>query len=348
MADQAESPGRVLLAVRLGWLTVEVFGRLRHYAASSRKPESRLGDATRRFDFSNRALSAHSALRLAMDQLRLVAARLEPDLPVVPLPSPGELVDLDLDTLQGALDDWSSEVWVALGAENDLIGRALTYGGSLADTYWHTAVLGPHGFAELLRPQRLEYIAHRFDGIADHLPPYTARVLQHTLYRWRGSFEYLKGLDSNGKRQVVKRLESQAGVWHYLLFGGRSAESYLTARDRGFITWLAAGGTALFVLAAMILVWLVVLALLSAGWTTTASMIGVPSPLSGTQAVVTNDLLDWQKWSALLATVSSVALLFTGLVAQLSGWMMALRNLAKEWLTLQLIYRRTYRDWRGD
>jgi hypothetical protein len=348
MGNQPESPNRVLLAARLGWLTVEVFGRLRHYVASSRRPEKHQGDATRRFDFSNRALCAHSALCLAMDQLHLVAARLEPDQPAVPLPSPGELEAVDLDTLQGALDDWSTEVWVALSAENDLIGRAFTYGGSLADTYWHTAVLGPHGFAELLRPQRLEYIAHRFDGIAGYLPPYTARVLHHTLYRWRGSFEYLKDLDSNGKRQVLRRLESQAGVWHYLLFGGRSAESYLTAQDRRSVSWLTAGVTALFVLAAMILVWLVVLALSSTGRTETASMIGFPKPLSEAQTAIVSDLLDWQKWSALLATVSSVALLFTGLVARLSGWMIGFHNLAKEWLTLRRIYRRTYRDWRGD
>jgi hypothetical protein len=36
MEEKTDSP--VLLAVRLGWLTVEVFGRLRHYIQSSHAP----------------------------------------------------------------------------------------------------------------------------------------------------------------------------------------------------------------------------------------------------------------------------------------------------------------------
>jgi hypothetical protein len=346
MVEQSDSPNRALLAVRLGWLTVEAFGRLRRYRQSSRKVEKHQGDATRRFDFSDRELSEHSALLLAMDQLRRTAARLGPGLPSLPVPSHHELDHADLDTLQGALDDWSTEVWVALSTEDDAAGRGFTYGGSLADTCWHAGVLGPSGFGELLRPYRLEYIAHRFDGIADHVPPYTARVLHHTLYRWRDAYERLKALDSNGKKQVLARLESQAKVWHDLLFGGSRAESYLTTRDRRFITWGAVGATTILVIVAMILVWLAVLALSSAGRTVAASMIGLPQQLAEAEAAFVDDILDWQKWSALLATISSMVVLITGLVTRLSGWVTSFHNLFGEWLKLRRIYRRTYRDWR--
>jgi hypothetical protein len=138
----------------------------------------------------------------------------------------------------------------------------------------------------------------------------------------------------------------QAGVWHYLLFGGRSAESYLTAEDRRLVAWVAAGITIVSVVAVMILVWLLVLTLSSAGRAATASWLGSPEQLSATQAVIVSDLVNWQKWSTTLATISSVVVLIAGLVTRLSGWMVALHNHVKDWLTLRHIYRCTYRDWR--
>ncbi len=346
MGEPTNSPDRVLLAVRLGWLAVEVFGRLRHYVQSIRKSEIHVGNASNRFDFSSGALSEYSTLLLAMGQLNRTAARLDHGLPGVPIPTRNEISQVDLNTLQEALNDWSTEVWIALSTEDDIIGRGFTYGGSLADTYWHAAVLGPRGFGELLHPHRLEYMAQRFDGIADHMPPYAARVLHYTLRRWRGAYEHLRTLDLDGKKQVVKCLESQAGVWHYLLFGGRGAEGYLSAEDRRLVSWLAAGITIVSVVAVMILVWLLVLTLSSAGRAATASWLGSPEQLSATQAVIVSDLVDWQKWSTTLATISSVAVLIAGLVTRLSGWMVALHNRVKDWLTLRHIYRCTYRDWR--
>lgn len=153
MGKQTDSPDRVLLAVRLGWLTVEVFGRLRHYMGSMRTSETHVGNASKRFDFSSGALSEYSTLLLAMAQLNRTATRLDLGLPDIPLPARNEIGQVDLNSLQGALDDWSTDVWVALSTEDDIIGRAFTYGGSLADTYWHAAVLGPRGFGELLHPK---------------------------------------------------------------------------------------------------------------------------------------------------------------------------------------------------
>jgi hypothetical protein len=218
-------PNRVLLAVRLGWLTVEVFGRLRQYVESSRRREPKRPDASRRFDFSDRSLTVRQAISMALGQLRYAARGLGPGLPPLPLPSDHELereleTGLDPDALRETLNKWSIQVWIALSTEDDVIGRAFTYGGSLADTYWHAEALGPDEFSSLLRRQRLEYIAQRFDGIADRLPPYTAGVLQHTLYQWRVEGQ-IEALPPEGKKKVLRRLESQAKVWHDMLFGGR-------------------------------------------------------------------------------------------------------------------------------
>jgi hypothetical protein len=345
MEEKTESS--ILLAVRLGWLTVEVFGRLRHYALSKPGPDEQPGDASRRFDFSSRTMSEYDALLLAMDQLDHTATRLDPSLPSVPIPAHEDLDHIDLDTLQGGLDDWSTQVWIALSAEDDITGRAFSYGGGLADTYWHASVMGPRGFGELLRPNRLEYLVHRFDGIAHHMPIYTARVLNYTLYKWRGAYEYLKTLDLAGKNQVLKRLESQAGVWHYLLFGEHGAQSYLTVEDRRFVTWVAGGITAVSALAIVVLVWLAVMALSSAGRGGAAALIGSPEEMSAAQAAIVGDLVDWQKWSTVLATISSLVVLIAGLVTRLSGWAVTLHNFVKDRLALRRIYRRAYRDWRA-
>jgi hypothetical protein len=234
---------------------------------------------------------------------------------------------------------------VALSTEDDVLGRAFTYGGSLADTYWHAEALGADRFSRLLSAERLEYIAQRFESIAESLPPYTAQILRHTLYQWRSETQ-IEALDSEGKKAVLKRLASQTKVWHDLLFGGRSAESYLTEGDRRRIGREALGITVALLLSSMFLVWLAVLVLSSAGRSVTASLAGLPQQLSEAQVALVGGLLDWQMWSTLLATLSSVAVLFTGLVTRLSGWVITFYNRVKEWRKLRAIYRRTYRGWR--
>ena len=75
-------------------------------------------------------------------------------------------------------------------------------------------------------------------------------------------------------------------------------------------------------------------------------MAGLPQQLPEAEAAFVGDMLDWQKWSALLATLSSVVVLITGLVTRLSGWVVAFYNFVRKWLQLRRTYRRTYRDWR--
>ena len=244
MANQADkvisnSSEQTLTAVRLGWLTVEVFSRLRRVAQSSYKPEPPLGDVHRRFSFSDRRLNEHNALLLAKDQLEYTLTKLNLALPAPPLPKDKEWNRLltgqaNLDELQGKLDDWGTKVWMVLSTENELTGRVFTYGGSLADTYWQTTILEPAGAVELLRAQRLEYIAARLDNIANYLPLYTAQALHHTLYKWRIQ-KRIERMGTAEKKEILKRLEAQAKVWRDLLFGSRSADSYLTNEDRRLI-----------------------------------------------------------------------------------------------------------------
>jgi hypothetical protein len=345
--EKRKHPNRVLLAVRLGWLTVEVFGRLRAYSQSSRRREPDGADTSRRFDFSDRSLTVRQAISMAVGQLRYAAKGLGPGLPPLPLPSDDELereldIGLDLDALRQALNKWSTQVWIALSTEDDVVGRAFTYGGSLADTYWYADALGPDEFSRLLRRQRLEYMAQRFDGIADYLPPYTAGVLQHTLYKWRVDSQ-IEALPPEDKKKVLRRLESQVKVWHDMLFGGRPAESYLTRQDRLGVTWGSFAATVALIVVAMVLVWLAVLALSSLGRSVSASMIGLPKQLA--QSNFVNDLLNWQTWSTLLATFSSLVILLTGFVSRLSGWILGFHTWAREWLKRRSLYRHTYRHW---
>lgn len=341
------SANQVLLAVRLGWLTVETFGRLRRYARSGYPLTGTPGDANRRFGFSDRSLTEQEELFFAVDQLHRTAARLKADLPPCPLPAQDKLAQLlashpELNACQGALDDWSRQVWTTLSTEDEKVGRGFTYGGSLADTYWYADVLGWDHFDELLRPQRLEYLAARFDSIAEYLPPDAAPVLHYTLYRFRDQGQ-LARLDAEGKRHAFNRLESQAKVWHDLLFGSRSADSYLLSPDRRWLTLGALAITLVLVLAAMLGVWLFALTMSSAGRTLTAQMTGLPQEIGPVQSAFIGDLLDWQKWSTLLATLSSMVVLLAGLIGNVSGWILTLYRRFKAWLKLQFIYYRTYR-----
>lgn len=342
----AVAPNPVLAAIRLGWLTVEVFGRLRDVAASSRRPDRPGGNALRRFDFSDRRLNEWDRLFLAADQLHRTAARLDLTLPEPPLPAGENLERLldsgpDLDVLQGRVDRWSTQVWITLSAEDELFGRAFTYGGSLADTYWHAPVLGLERFAELLRAQRLEYVAVRFDSITGYLPPYTASVLHDTLYRWRKQ-QAVEQMDLAGRQFILKRLEAQARVWRDLLFGSRSADSYLRTGDRRLISWGAAGATLLLILGVVLLTWLAVLSLSSAGLTVAASMAGLPQQLQPDQAV-TAEVINWQVWSVFLATLSSIVTVIIGFIHRLSGWIIRFYNLTGERLKRALISLRAYR-----
>ena len=342
------SNDKVIEAARLGWLTVEAFGRLRRRARARGGGRQAQSKATNRFTFSDRSLSSLDEITLAVDQLQQTAAALVPDhQPTLPLTAQEverQLANSDLDTLHADLDDWSKRVWMALTVEDELAGRAFSFGGSLADTYWYTDGRGPAELERTLRSQRLEHVAARSDRLRDHLPPHVADVLQYTLLKWRIG-EEAKTLTDKEKERVLKRLMAQAKVWRDLLFGRRSAESLLTRKDRQRISRIALASTGALVLVAGILIWLAVLLLAGVG----RSLLAATSPWSEQIAEGSADmvaqLFDWQSVSALVATLSSVVVLVTGLVSRASGWILAFHGRIEGWLEQTLICRRAYRRW---
>jgi hypothetical protein len=331
----------------LGWLAVEVFGRLRRYARARPQASGGKSDATRRFNFSDRDLSLTDQLLIAMQQTKAASFMLVPELPP-PIPDdPAGWLDQgveDMDALWGEFESWSRKVWNALQVSNPLAGRAFTYGGSLADTYWYADGAGAAKLSETLRAQRLEHIAARFDAIAEYLPDDSPEVIHHSLYRWRVAHELHNAGEERG-HQVLERLEAQAKVWHDLLFGLQPARSYLTVSDRRLISWAAYGATAILVVSVGLIVWLVVLLLTGTGRGVLASATGISLQSAQGNIDLMAELLNWQNWSSILAALSSVVVVLTGFISQLSGWMIAFHKRIYAWLELRRIYLRTYRRW---
>ena len=342
-----QSTDQILLSIRLGWLSVEAFGRLRRWARSGRKPSPMIGKAAQRFNFSDRDLSLHDQLICTLKQLKSTATQLVPDLPSFFPDDPVKLLDWskqDVQSLWNEFENWSREVWIYLQIRDPLAGQAFTYGGGLADTYWHADGVGGNQLQDLLRSQRLEAITVRFDSIAEYLPDCAAEVIHKNLYRWRIAGR-LKDLDEQMKKRLLTRLEAQAKVWYDLLFGLQQAQDYLRREDRSWVAWGAFGATALLMILMGLATWLAVLLLSWAGQALLASASSAPEELAKAGSELAGKLLDWQNWSALLATLSSVVVVLTSFITRFSGWMISFHQLVYDRLMLQHIFRRSYRGW---
>jgi hypothetical protein len=323
---QAHDKNQVLMAVRLGWLIVEIFGRLRRLTRG-RKPRPRPSDKARRFAFSTEQPRSLDELLWNIDQLHHTLARFDCSFPEGPIPTSAEAQEwltseLDLDAFHTELDTWSKQVWGVLIVEDEEMGRAFRYGGSLADTYWHAEQFGrdPPKAAALLRPERLAAIERRFDRIAHHLPPYTAYIIQQTLRRWAIAAE----LSEANIKEVLNGLGNQARVWRNLLFGSRSAESYLTTANHRWIK-RGARGAVIGLMAIIIVVVYVV-----------GSFVGELIPKdSGSNG----------DWSAFVGAVSSLVIAFIAFVSYLATLLKQTHHQAETWLKRRLLARRAYRGW---
>ena len=343
--DQNANP--ILNAIRLGWLSVEAFGYLRWWSASPHKRPAEVGKQTQRFTFSDRDPSQHDQLLITLLRLKATAAQLLPALPP-PIPDdPAGLLDKanqDINAVWVEFETWGREAWNALQVVDPLAGQAFTYGGSLADTYWHARGSGADELNNLLRAQRLESIANRFDSIAGFLPDHAAEVIHHTLYRWRIAGR-LKDLDEPQKKRLLDRLEAQARVWHDLLFGLQRAQDYLRREDRRWVVWGAFGATVLLVILVGLATWLAVLLLSRTGRSLLASAPGTQGGPADSGSLLAAELFNWQNWASLLATLASVVVIFTGFITRLSGWMIAFHRWVYNRLLFRQIIRRTYRSW---
>jgi len=181
------------------------------------------------------------------------------------------------------------------------------------------------------------------NDLAPHLPEHAAQAIRDSLEQW-GIGETVKKMDSDSQDRLLVRLESQVKVWRDLLFGLRQANSYLTPRDQRQIAWGAVAASAGLVILVGLGAWLAVLLLAGLG----RSLMGSAMKLPVDTTQIGGDMLAYvtnlQNWSALLATVSSVLAVLTGVVKGLSGWLWAFHQNVHQALTLRQIKFRTYRD----
>jgi hypothetical protein len=93
-----------------------------------------------------------------------------------------------------------------------------------------------------------------------------------------------------------------------------------------------------------LVVWLVVLVLAILGRSLIGSTMKLPLDTARVGSEVLAFLSNWQNWSALLATASSVLAVLTGVVKGLSGWLWAFYQNCHQALVLRQIKYRTYRS----
>jgi len=153
----------------------------------------------------------------------------------------------------------------------------------------------------------------------------------------------VKTFDAKAQERLLERLEAQMKVWRDLLFGLREANSYLTPYHQRQIARRAVAETAGLVLGVSVGVWLVVLLLAGLGRSLMGSAMNLPFDTATIGGDVMAYLSNWQNWSALLATASSVVVTLTGVTGRLSGWLWAFHAKRSQALTLQRINLRTYR-----
>jgi hypothetical protein len=263
-------------ALRLGWAVAETFGRLRVYQpeyAHKRHDPHELP----RFSYSNSDLSGAQRLEVSYRQLVELATALHlqrPDLP--------ELADLSADAvpvlnaehkkrIHSALETWSRNAWIQLNVRSAALGRAMTYGGSLADTYWYMAQPGEAAFLNgrqsveaLLRSHRLQRIQERMAELNEAFSDELCDAIGHSLDAWKwdaAKAAWATASDWNqvnvavhGRparspaQQLHFNLFRQVRTWRDLLFASRQPLDYITPGFRRQANLLAGTITILLVL----------------------------------------------------------------------------------------------------
>ncbi len=355
---EADAPGehsRILDALRLGFLLVETYRILRprveYRAKTFAKPKPEDARHRSRFDYTSHGrLNRSKAIILSAEHLFHLTEtmRLDPP-PMLSVTELREILSAGISKeayadLHNALNVWSRETWIRLSTENEIAGRAFVYGGSLAYTYW--LGYGERDAAlvrDVVNPYRLERIAENFATIEEHLPEYVFDCLEYSLHRWRKIARRTK--DDAGVLKWNQALGKQAGVWRDLLFGRRSPESFLDAREHRRIRYgaLAISGSAIFLI--VLCFWMGVWLVPRLGMHVIEGFDYTPALADQTtQAVTGTKLVDWFKiGSALLATLSSVSLFFAGLVRQVSGWVLDIHGVTRKFLTRYYVQRKTLR-----
>ena len=270
-------------ALRLGWAVAETFGRLRVYQpefANKRNDPSELP----RFSYSNSDLSSAQQLEVSYRRLVELATALQIQPPVEPdvagILSGAAPASNDTDTrkrIHGVLEAWSRATWIQLNVRSAALGRAMTYGGSLADTYWYMAQPGSDAFVSgrqsmeaLLRPQRLKRMQERMSALGGDFPAELCDAIGHSLGTWMfdpAKEQWAKTADwaqlgvalegvptRTPPQQLHFNLFRQVRTWRDLLFEARQPLDYVSPGFRRRANLVAGTVTIVMVLAVAVVV----------------------------------------------------------------------------------------------
>lgn len=323
-------------ALRLGWAVAETFGRLRVYQpefANKRNDPNELP----RFSFSNSDLSGAQQLEVSYRRLVELAEALGLDAPAVPeltqlltTDTPPVLESSATKAIHDQLEAWSRRVWIQLNVRSAALGRAMTYGGSLADTYWYMALPNDPAFLSgrqsidaLLREHRLRRMRERMDELAPVFSPQLCDAIGHSLgawvinadmERWANAADWaalnvaLEQPRRTPAQQLHFNLFRQVRTWRDLVFEARQPLDYVSPGFRRRANLIAGTMTILLVVTVAVIVG----ALVFGTFNLALGLVARPSIASQFSSAVIEAI------SALVTVVSTLAVIVAGLLARAS------------------------------
>lgn len=276
-----------------------------------------------------------------------------------------------LAELRALLQQWGLRAHARLAAQDVRLGLALVAGGSLADTYWYW--LPPtdpptqkksrdKSWQQLLAHYRLFELRRRVLSLKDALPPYMSAVLHKHLRHWeigqalfytkRGTLRrkhkpwwwfritaksppaIISQLAYPDEREIHATLGKQASQWADLVLGWKSPEQFLSYSD-----YCILDGIYVLTIAAGALVAAVALLGTMYAWAwITISLVGPALSDVLSSGNLKDRLL-------LLSTISGWFGTWYLMGKAIVKGIAHVANSIKEWLTAQIIARRTLVSW---
>ena len=354
-------------ALRLGWATAETFGRLRVYQpehAHKRNDPHELP----RFSYSNSDLSGAQRLEVSYRQLVELAAALHlqpPELPALAhfaLRAPADAVPVLSDEqkkqVHSGLEAWSRNAWVTLNVRSAALGRAMTYGGSLADTYWYMAQpddpafhSGRQSVEALLRSHRLQRMQERMGELDEIFSEELCDAIGHSLEAWKwdaqkeawataGKWSQI-GITLPGRvarrpqQQLHFNLFRQVRTWHDLLFASRQPLDYVNPGFRRRANLLAGAITIISVLLIAIAFGFLVFSIFS------LALAAVDQLNIGSQ--VQNEFIE--AISVLISLLSTLAIVTASLLSRASAAVQQFDTWLENRLVRRAIHKATTVPW---
>lgn len=350
-------------ALRLGWAVAETFGRLRVYQpefANKRNDPNELP----RFSYSNSDLSGSQRLEVSYRQLTELATALR-----LPQPEIQELAHFTADTVpvlsqeqkkhtHSALEAWSRNAWVQLNVRSAALGRAMTYGGSLADTYWYMAqpsdaafLSGRQSIEALLRAHRIQRMQERMTELNEAFSDELCNAIGHSLERWKWDDQKAAWARANEWSQVGVEVQGRAArtpqqqlhfnlfrqvrTWRDLIFASRQPLDYVSPGFRRRANLIAGTVTILLlVLIAFAVGFLVFsifsLALVAVDWL-------------GISAMVQNEFIE--VISVAISLISTLAIVTAGLLSRTSMAVQQFDNWLESTIVQRAIQKATLVPW---